>query len=231
MSKMAVILAGGRGARLGEYTKNRPKSLLPIGSDPILEILISQLAKAGFTRIVLALHYLADQILSFCKDGSQWGVEIEYVHEEQPLGTIGPIKQISSLAEHLLILNSDILTDFEFGTFYDLHLESKAMLSIAYYQHQEECSYGILEIEDKRVVGFKEKPVFEHPINMGVYMANRMILDYIPEGQPYSFDQLIIHLLQSDQHIAAVGHRGRWIDIGSIKNYEKANEDLVCTFL
>lgn len=222
MCKTAVILAGGLGTRLGAHTKNTPKSLLPINDRPILEILIRQLAKGGFTRLILAVNYLSDAIHAFCKDGSQWKVSIEYAQENQPLGTIGPIKQISSLPENFLILNSDILTDFNFGAFYDQHLEGENLFSTAYFQHREECAYGILEIEDKKLVGFKEKPIFDYSVNMGVYMANRKILDYIPDHLSYSCDHLIAALLHFKQPIAAVVHRGKWLDIGSIKDYEKA---------
>ena len=222
MSKTAVILAGGLGKRLGHYTKNTPKSLLPINDRPILDILICQLAEAGFTRFILAVHYLSHAIRSFCCNGSQWGVSIEYVHETTPLGTIGPIKQISSPPENFLIVNSDILTDFDFRAFYDQHVQNKNLFSIAYFPYQEECAYGILEIENKKLVGFKEKPKFDYPINMGIYMANRKILDYIPDQISYSCNHLIAALLHCKQPITATMHGGAWLDIGSIKNYKKA---------
>ncbi len=235
MCKTAVILAGGLGTRLGEHTKNTPKSLLPINGRPILEILICQLAKAGFTRMILAVHYFSKAIHSFCRDGSQWNVSIEYAQEEQPLGTMGPIKQILSLPEQFLILNSDILTDLDFAAFYDQHVQGENLFSIAYFQHQEECAYGILEIEDQKLMGFKEKPMFDYPVNMGVYMANRKILEYIPEHLSYSAAQLVATLLHFKQPIRALAHRGAWLDIGSMKNYEKAQniftKDLDCKFL
>lgn len=226
MCKTAVILTGGFGKRLGHYTKNMPKSLLPIAGRPILDILISQLAEAGFTRFILAVHYLSHAIRSFCNDGSQWGVSIEYVHEKEPLGTIGPIKQISSPPENFLIVNSDILTNFDFAAFYDRHVQNKNLFSIAYFLYQEECAYGILEIEDKKLVGFKEKPKFDYSVNMGIYMANGKILDYIPDRLSYSCDHLITALLHCKQPIAATVHQGTWLDIGSIKNYKKAQNIL-----
>jgi len=222
MSETAVVLAGGLGSRLGHYTEDTPKSLLPIGDRPMIEIVIMRLKEAGFTRIVLAVRHFSEAIRAFCMDGSQWGVSIEYVQEKEPLGTIGPIKQIQSLPEDFLILNSDILTDLDLACFFAQHKKSGHLFTVAYFEHQEKCSYGVLKIENQRLVGFEEKPIFHYSVNMGVYVANRKVLELIPANQLYGFDHLIEKLLRQNCSVGAVQHKGMWLDIGSIESYEKA---------
>ncbi len=119
MSRRAVILAGGLGTRLRPYTVVLPKPLMPIGEFPILEVIVRQLARAGFLRITLAVNHQAELVRAFFGDGSKWGVAIDYSLEDQPLGTMGPLKLIGDLPERFLVMNGDILTDLDFRAFHD----------------------------------------------------------------------------------------------------------------
>src|SRR4051812_15131529 len=121
MSRRAVILAGGKGTRLRPYTVVLPKPLMPIGDYPILEVVIRQLARHGFDRVTMAVNHQAELIKAFFGDGSKWGVRIDYALEDQPLGTMGPLKRIPDLPEHFLVMNGDVLTDLDFGAFYAEH--------------------------------------------------------------------------------------------------------------
>lgn len=222
MCKTAVLLAGGLGRRLQNLTTDVPKSLLPIKGSPLLEIIMRQLSSSGFKRVILAIHHLGDLIKSFCKDGSQWNIAVEYVQEKKPLGTIGPIKLLDTLPDDFLIMNTDVLTDIDLTQFHDLHVQERNLFTIATFEETEESPYGVLKIQNHRLVGFIEKPVTKRTINMGIYMANQKILDYIPKNTFYGLNHLLLKLLALKQPIAVFPHRGKWMDIGTLKKYIQA---------
>jgi NDP-sugar pyrophosphorylase family protein len=226
MYKRAVILAGGKGTRLKPYTISLPKPLVPVGDMPILEIIIRQLAKNGFNHITITINHMADIIRAYCGDGSKWGIKIDYSLEDKPLSTMGPLKLIKDLPEDFLVMNGDVLTDLDFESFYNEHVTSKSIFTVSAYSRDQKVDYGVLEIGiDNRLVNFIEKPINRYNVSMGVYMANKKILDYIPENQLYGFDHLMLDLIRF-QHPATVKiHSGYWLDIGRPDDYEKACKD------
>lgn len=226
MSKRAVILAGGKGTRLKPYTVSLPKPLVPIGEMPILEIIIRQLAKSGFDHITITVNHMADIIRAFCGDGSKWGVTIDYSLEDKPLSTMGPLKLIHDLPENFLVMNGDVLTDLDFGQFYDEHVRSGNIFTVSAFTRDQKVDYGVLEIgADNKLTDFIEKPTNRYNVSMGVYMASKKVLEYIPENQFYGFDHLMLDLIK-DQHPATVKiHSGYWLDIGRPDDYEKACKD------
>ena len=131
MEKRAVILAGGRGTRLRPYTVVLPKPLMPIGDHPILEVIVRQLAAKGFERITMAVNHQANLIKAFFGDGSQWGVRIDYSMESQPLSTIAPLALIPELPDHFLLMNGDILTDLDLGSFWNAHVSADRTFTIS----------------------------------------------------------------------------------------------------
>ena len=226
MSKRAVILAGGKGTRLKPYTVSLPKPLVPIGEMPILEIIIRQLAKSGFDHITITVNHMADIIRAFFGDGSKWGVAIDYSLEDKPLSTMGPLKLIHDLPENFLVMNGDVLTDLDFGQFYDEHVRSGNIFTVSAFTRDQKVDYGVLEIgADNKLTDFIEKPTNRYNVSMGVYMASKKVLEYIPENQFYGFDHLMLDLIK-DQHPATVKiHSGYWLDIGRPDDYEKACKD------
>ncbi len=132
MSKRAIILAGGKGTRLKPYTIVLPKPLVPIGETPILEIIIKQLIRHGFTHITLTVNHMEDIIKAFFGDGSKWNINIDYSLEDKPLSTMGPLKLIDDLPNDFLIMNGDILTDLNFGEFYNNHIENNNIFTISF---------------------------------------------------------------------------------------------------
>ncbi|HNX88773.1 MAG TPA: sugar phosphate nucleotidyltransferase [Paludibacteraceae bacterium] len=226
MSKRAVILAGGKGTRLKPYTVSLPKPLVPIGEMPILEIIIRQLAKSGFDHITITVNHMADIIRAFCGDGNKWGVTIDYSLEDKPLSTMGPLKLIQDLPENFLVMNGDVLTDLDFGQFYDEHVRSGNIFTVSAFTRDQKVDYGVLEIgDDNKLSDFIEKPTNRYNVSMGVYMASNKVLEYIPENQFYGFDHLMLDLIK-DQHPATVKiHSGYWLDIGRPDDYEKACKD------
>ena len=181
MSRRAVVLAGGKGTRLLPYTVVFPKPLMPIGDFPILEVVVRQLVAHGFERITLAVNHQAELIQAFFGDGAKWGVPIDYSMEDAPLGTMGPLKLIPDLPEDFLVMNGDVLTDLDFPAFHQRHHGSGSIFTISSYRRELHTEYGVLDVGDDGLLsGFREKPVMQYEVSMGVYMASRKVLDFIP---------------------------------------------------
>ncbi len=226
MSKRAIILAGGKGTRLKPYTISLPKPLVPVGEMPIIEIIIRQLANAGFDHITITVNHMADIIRAFCGDGSKWNVKIDYSLENKPLSTMGPLKLINDLPENFLIINGDVLTDLDLGKFYDEHVSEKNIFTISAFAREQKVDYGVLESgKDNKLIGFLEKPTNYYNVSMGVYMASNKILEYIPEDQFYGFDHLMLDLIKMNNPATVRLFSGYWLDIGRPDDYEKACND------
>lgn len=227
MCKRAIILAGGKGTRLKPYTIALPKPLVPIGDKPILEIIIQQLIENGFEHITITINHLADIIKAFFGDGSKWGIKIDYSLEEKSLSTMGPLSLIDDLPENFLIMNGDVLSDINFSDLMHEHKKSNSIFTISSFKREQKSDYGVLEIgKDKSLIGFKEKPVTEYDVSMGIYIANKRILDYITHNQAYGFDQLMLDLIADNNPAKVIRHNGYWLDIGRPDDYAKACEDV-----
>lgn len=226
MSKRAVILAGGKGTRLKPYTISLPKPLVPVGEMPILEIIIRKLVKSGFDHITITVNHMADIIRAFCGDGSKWGILIDYSLEDKPLSTMGPLKLIKDLPENFLVMNGDVLTDLDFGAFYDAHVAQQNIFTVSSFTREQKIDYGVLVLnEENKLTGFIEKPVNTYQVCMGVNMASKKILDIIPEDTFYGFDHLMLELIRRNQPATVLTHQGYWLDIGRPDDYEKACAD------
>jgi NDP-sugar pyrophosphorylase family protein len=227
MSKRAIILAGGKGTRLKPYTLSMPKPLVPIGERPILEIIISQLIENGFNHITITINYLADIIKAIFGDGSKWGIKIDYSLEKIALSTMGPIGLIDNLPENFLIMNGDILTDLNYSTLFDYHCEQNSIFTISSFLRSVKNDYGVIEVNKNRyLTNFKEKPVSKHEVSMGVYCANREILNYIPANKYYGFDDLMLDLIKKKITVKVKKHSGYWLDIGRPEDFVRACEDV-----
>jgi NDP-mannose synthase len=226
MSKRAIILAGGKGTRLKPYTVSLPKPLVPVVDKPIIEIIIMQLVKNGFDHITLTINHMAEIIRAFCGDGSKWGVKIDYSLEDKPLSTMGPLKLINDLPENFLIMNGDVLTDLEFKKFYENHASSKNIFTISSFEREHINDYGVLKVNhDKKLINFFEKPTTKFEVSMGVYMANKEIINFIPSNIAYGFDNLMYDLMDAEKVVLVKKHDSYWLDIGRPDDYEQATQD------
>ena len=159
MEKRAVILAGGKGTRLKPYTMVLPKPLVPIHEYPVLELIIRQLKRNDFTHITLAVNHMAELIMAYFGNGEKWGIHIDYSLENKQLSTMGPLKLIKDLPENFLVMNGDVLTDLDLGSFFDEHIKNKRLFSIASHRRTIMSEYGVLDInEEQNLIGFREKP-------------------------------------------------------------------------
>lgn len=223
MSRRAVILAGGKGTRLRPYTVVLPKPLMPIGEYPILEVIIRQLVQAGFDHITLAVNHQAEIIKAFFQNGERWGIRIDYSLEDQPLGTMGPLRLIQDLPEHFLVMNGDILTDLDYTEFHDNHVGEDRIFTISSMRREHKIDYGVLDTDAEGLLsGFREKPGVVYEVSMGVYMVSASALQRIPVGRPYGFDNLMLDLLEARSPATVRTFSGYWLDIGRPEDYVAA---------
>jgi NDP-sugar pyrophosphorylase family protein len=226
VNRRAVILAGGKGTRLRPYTVVLPKPLMPIGEYPILEVVIRQLAKHGFTRITIAVNHQAELIKAFFGDGSKWHVQVDYSLEDEPLGTMGPLKRIADLPEHFLVMNGDVLTDLDFAAFHAEHVAAQRLFTISSYRREQTVDYGVLLTNAGGTLeGFQEKPVSVYEVSMGIYMVSRAILPFVPANRSYGFDDLMRDLLAARQPVHVRKFDGYWLDIGRADDYRQAIDE------
>ena len=223
----AVIMAGGKGTRLRPYTTLIPKPLVPIGGKySILEIVIMQLAKAGFTHVTLAVNHLSRLIMAYFGDGERLGVKIDYSLEEGELSTIGPLTLIEDLPETFLVMNGDILCDLDYRDFYESHLKKGGQVTVSVYRRQVNIDFGVLHYNESGLLTeFKEKPTYGFDVSMGVYCVNRSVIDDLPRGKKYGFDDLMHDGLANDQEISIRPFFGYWLDIGRPDDYQYADEN------
>jgi len=223
----AVILAGGKGTRLRPYTVSIPKPLVPLGEKPIIEIIMRQLEQNNIKEVYIALGYLAELLKAyFSQLNNRYDVKISFSHEQEPLGTIGPLKKISGLDETFIVLNGDILTTLSFQDLIDFHKSQGAIATLAVHSRKVEIDYGVIDIsEDMRILRHREKPVLDYLVGMGICVFEPEILGYIPENKKYDVPDLIRSLIDSGQKISAYVSDDYWMDIGRPDDYEKAVKD------
>ncbi|MBL7145007.1 MAG: NTP transferase domain-containing protein [Phycisphaerae bacterium] len=223
----AIILAGGKGTRLLPYTTTIPKPIVPVGGMAIMEIVIRQLANCGFKHLTLAVNHHAQLIMAYFEDGRRWGVTLDYSLEDKPLSTMGPLTLIDDLPEHFLVMNGDVLTDINYADFYQSHVDSGAIGTIATYKREVKIDFGVLGFAGGKnlISKFVEKPVEHFCVSMGVYAFSREIMKYIPEDVPFGFDDLMLKLIAEKQDIRAHPFEGYWLDIGRPEDYDRANNE------
>lgn len=222
----AIILAGGKGTRLRPYTTLIPKPLVPLGGKySILEIIIMQLACSGFTHITLAVNHLSQLIMAYFGDGSRLGVKLDYSLEEGELSTIGPLTLINDLPENFLVMNGDILCDLDYRAFIDAHVKANSRISVSAYRRQVKIDFGVLHYNEQgHLQEFQEKPSYNFDVSMGIYCINRSVIEALPRGVKYGFDNLMIDGVANKQTIDIRPFSGYWLDIGRPDDYEYADE-------
>jgi dTDP-glucose pyrophosphorylase len=222
----AVVMAGGFGTRLRPLTEELPKPMLPLGSRPLLELIVEQLRDAGIKQVNVATHYKGEVISDHFKDGQDFGVDIRYVKEDQPLGTVGALSLLEETDEPLLVMNGDILTRIDFRSMLSFHREHKSELTIAVKQYEFDVPYGVVLTDGVSVKGISEKPVVRQFINAGIYLLNPSVKRIIPNGQHYDIPDLIQALLTQNRSVVCFPIREYWLDIGKADHYDQAKIDV-----
>lgn len=227
MPRKAVILAGGKGTRLAPYTLVFPKPLMPLGETPILEIVIRQLVRRGFEEVTLAVGHLAQLIESYFGDGARFDVKIRYSREDRPLGTAGPLAAVGDLDEPFLVMNGDILTTLDYGSFLADHVESGAAASVATFRRVYTVDFGVVETDGERIVGYIEKPETTCDVSMGINALSPHVLERIRPGERLDMPDLLLQLIGAGEEVRSVPFEGRWLDIGRHDDFAAAQEQFI----
>ena len=230
MSPRAVILAGGKGSRLGPYTTVRPKPLMPLGDRAILDVVVRQLREHGFGPLTVAVGYLAHLVQAVMGDGAAHGVEIEYHVETEPLGTAGPFAKIEGLSDgSFLAMNGDIVTTMDYRHFFTEHERSGNAMTVATHQRTVRTNYGVLHVDGANgpicpVTGYEEKPEIPYTVSMGIYALSPVALEHIPDRR-FDIPDLVLALLGAGLPVGAYAFDGYWLDIGRHDDYDQALRD------
>lgn len=223
----AIILAGGRGARLAPYTTIIPKPLLPVGDLPILEVILRQLAHAGFDRATLTLGYMREYFGAFLSQHPSLHnlIQIDFVNEEQPTGTAGSLATVEGLDDTFLVMNGDILSDIDYRELVAFHRDQNAMLTIATHRKPVKVDLGVIEFDDSHQVrDYIEKPTLHYSVSMGIYVYEPASLGYIEPGEYLDFPDLVLRLVQAGQRVVAYDSHAWWLDLGRPEDLQQATE-------
>ncbi len=223
----AVIMAGGRGQRLMPLTESIPKPMLNVGDKPIIEHNLDRLSLYGIDDFWITVNYLSEQIENHFGNGADRNVNISYIREDKPLGTIGSVSKINNFKhDYVLITNSDILTNLDYEHFFLEFLKQDADLGVVTIPFQINIPYAVLETVNDRVIKFEEKPTYTYHSNGGIYLVKKSILDLLPEDAFYNSTDLMERLIKDGKKVFSYTLLGYWLDIGSLNDYEKAQVDI-----
>jgi mannose-1-phosphate guanylyltransferase / phosphomannomutase len=227
----AVIMAGGKGTRLRPLTSNQPKPMISIVNKPCMEHIVDLLKRHGFEDVVVTLEYMPEVIQGYFGNGSEWGMNIEYSVEEEPLGTAGSVKDVEDrLKERFVIVSGDALTDVDLTEALSFHEERGAEATLVLKKVDDPSEFGIVTVaEDGRVTDFLEKPdeeeVFSYTANTGIYVLEPSVLKDIPEGQEYDWSkEQFPKMLEEGRSLYGYVMEGYWEDIGNIEQYMGAQK-------
>src|SRR5690606_6964271 len=186
------------GKRLRPLTENTPKPLLKVGDKPIIEYNIERLAKVGVKKINLSINYLGDQLVEYFGDGKDRNLNIQYVREEKPLGTIGSILLIDHFDhDDIIVMNSDLLTNIDYVDFFQTYKKSQADMAVAATSYHVDVPYAVLEVNEVNTVkSLKEKPRYTYYSNAGIYILKRSLLRMIPEDQFFDITDLMDRVIE-----------------------------------
>jgi len=220
----AVILAGGKGTRFRPFSFVIPKPLMPIGEDPILLHLINRFKKSGINKFLVSTGYQSELIRAYFGDGERFGAHVKYFHENEPLGTAGPLSLMRAEFqddEYFFLINGDIYTEVNFKAMADYARESQADVVVGYVEKREKSSFGILSIENGKVASVVEKPERQFCISSGIYVIRGKALKHIPDNKFFTMPDLVNIYLKNNMPIGAYRLDSFWIGIENADNLDE----------
>jgi len=226
-----VLMAGGQGSRLRPLTEECPKPMLKVGTKPILETILGNFIAYGFHRFYISVNYKAEMIESYFGDGSNWGVEIRYIHEEQAMGTAGSLSLLPEKAsKSIVVMNGDLLTKVNFQQLLDFHREHQAQGTMCVREYDFQVPYGVAKMEKHHITRIDEKPMQRFFVNAGIYVLEPEVLELIPKDTSFDMPDLFNKLIQYNCETAGFPIREYWIDIGRMTDFERANGEFTKMF-
>jgi len=221
-----ILMVGGLGTRLRPLTENTPKPMLKVGNKPILQTIVEKFAEYGYINIVMCVNYKSHVIQDYFKDGSEFGVNIEYVFEEQRMGTAGALSLLKEKpTEPFFVMNGDLLTNVNFEHLHDFHIANNAMGTMCVREYDFQVPYGVVNIDGSNILSIEEKPVQKFFVSAGIYMLSPDVLKYIPENEFYDMPTLFEKLISEKDNAISFPLREYWLDIGRMEEYKKANDE------
>jgi len=222
-----VLMVGGLGTRLRPLTEDTPKPMLKVGDKPILETIVLNFKKYGFTNFIMCVNYKSHIIENYFGDGSEFGINIEYIYEKERMGTAGALSLLSKIPqEPFFVMNGDLLTNINFEHLLNHHIDSGAISTMCLRKYEYDIPYGVVSIDNhKNIVSIDEKPKYNYFVNAGIYMVNPEILEYIPKGEFFDMPSLFEFLVKDGKICSSYTIKEYWLDIGRLSDYEKANHE------
>ena len=221
-----VLMAGGLGSRLMPLTENCPKPMLPVGGKPILESILESFLEQGFHQFFISVNYLAHSVRDHFGDGSQWGVDISYLHEDKRLGTAGALSLLPERpSEPLVVMNGDLLTKARFDSMLNFHAEHGAAATMAVREYDFQVPYGVVQLNGANIAAIEEKPVHRFFVNAGIYTLSPTALEHIPNDVLFDMPTLFERMLAAGHSTSAYPLREHWLDIGRLEEFERAQRD------
>lgn len=226
LSLQAVIMAGGLGTRLRPLTEDLPKPMLLVDGKPLMERVIEQLRQVGIRRVNVTTNYMPEKIVEHFGDGRGFGVELNYVNEDRPLGTGGALGLMPVPQEPVLVINGDILTQVNFRAMLEFHREQKTDLTVAVRRYEMQVPYGVIECEGTLVRRLQEKPQVGFLVNAGIYLLEPSAYQFIPQNTSFNMTDLIQWLLDAGRPVVSFPIHEYWLDIGQHADYKQAQCDV-----
>ena len=222
---LVVIMAGGMGKRLMPYTENCPKPMLAVAGKPMLEHIIERAKLEGFSHFLLSINYLGHMIEEYFSNGERFGVNIDYLRENKPLGTAGALGLLCSPpSEPFVVTNGDVITDIRYGELLDFHTRHDAVATMAVRVHEWQHPYGVVQTQGVEIIGFEEKPIARSHINAGVYALDPTALNVLSPNVPCDMPTLFEQLQSNAKRTVAYPMHEPWLDVGRPVDLEQANE-------
>ncbi|TRZ52417.1 CBS domain-containing protein [bacterium] len=219
----AVVMAGGQGVRLQPLTENIPKPMIRVAGRPILERIVLHLISYGIRRIFLSVNHLAQVIEDYFKDGSKYGATIEYLHEDEPLGSGGAISLLPEIPKHPFIaMNGDLIADVNCADMIEFHSKNNLYATMGVYSYLHQVPYGCVEIKNNRLAGLEEKPVLEKMVNAGIYVLSPQVVSAIPKNICFPITTLFEDALKKNLACGTFAIEKEWLDIGSPQQLRQA---------
>jgi dTDP-glucose pyrophosphorylase len=226
-----VLMAGGMGNRLRPLTEDCPKPMLKVGNKPLLETILENFIEQGFYRFYMSVNFKADVVRDYFQDGSRWGVNIQYLHENQRLGTAGALSLLAEVpSEPIFVMNGDLLTKVNFNQLLNFHDGHQAVATMCVREYNYQIPYGVVRTDRHHITSIDEKPVQRFFVNAGIYVLDPEVLKYVAQNSFLDMPTLFERLMEQQKVTAAFPIREYWLDIGHMADYDRANGEYLEVF-